>query len=68
MRGLKPIILLGYDKYIVSERYTLWEINIDPENNMFLMELIFQPLSGWVYVNFLEGKNDNNNNDNTNNI
>jgi hypothetical protein len=35
---------------------------------MFLMELIFQPLSGRVYVNFLEGKNDNNNNDNTNNI
>ena len=37
--------------------YILWKINIDPENHQFsVVSLVFQPLSGRVYVNLLEGK------------
>ena len=37
---------------------TIWQINIDPENGIFEMELIFQSLSGRVYVNLPEGNSD----------
>ena len=33
----------------------IWLLNIDPENDQFLMELIFQALFARVYVNLPEG-------------
>ena len=38
-----------------SPSCTLWQINIDPENNNFLMETNLPTLFGRVYINLLEG-------------